>query len=111
MMFIGGETGIETVLQNFNALKAATRDWATMNIQWLTDEIIPQNVFGMIRSNAMFELITLVNLSDTPETVVLPSSDAVSTIRFTVGTDPSQLDITKTSLELPAKSGVVLERH
>ncbi len=111
MMFIGGETGIETVLQNFNALKAATRDWASMNIQWLTDELIPENVFGMIRSHATLEIITLVNLSDTPETVVLPSSKTAPIIRLAVGADLTLLHITAASLELPAKSGFVLERH
>ena len=82
-----------------------------MNIQWLTDELIPENVFGMIRSHATLEMITLVNLSDTPETVVLPSSKTAPIIRLAVGADLTLLHITAASLELPAKSGFVLERH
>ncbi len=114
MMFIGGEAGIETILENVNALKTSTQDWATLKIQWLTGNEVPESIFGMIRSNSSLEIITLVNVSDASETVTitLRHLDSTPSIRIAIG-EPAKMLVSSTgiSLDLPARSGVVLERQ
>jgi hypothetical protein len=109
-MFTGGEQGIEHVLKAFNNLKQYTRDWAELKLRWLNNDSIPEDVFGISRSNPQLEIITLVNLGATPETIILPSSPFMPKVRLQVG-QPSKITTASAglSLELPARSGVVLE--
>jgi hypothetical protein len=85
MMFTGGEQGIEHVLEALNSLKQATPDWAELKVQWLNDDSMPEDVFGMVRSNPQLEIITLVNLGAIPETILHPSSRLVPKVRLQLG--------------------------
>ncbi len=110
MMFTGGEHGIESVLKGFNNLKQATPDWAELKVQWLNNDSMPEDVFGMVRKNAQLEIITLVNLADEAQILQIPSNSRSQNIRLTVG-QISRVTLTETGLklELPARSGIVLE--
>ncbi len=110
MMFTGGEQGIEHVLEALNNLKQETLDWAELKVRWLNSDSLPEDVFGISRSNPQLEIITLVNLGAKPETIILPPSRLVAKVRLQLG-QASTITNTSTGLsfELPARSGVVLE--
>jgi glycosidase len=110
MMFTGGEHGIEQVLEGFNHLKQAMPDWAELNVRWLNDDSMPEDVFGMVRSQPQLEIITLVNLANEAQILQIPSNSRSQNIRLTVG-QISRVTSTQTGLsfELPARSGIVLE--
>jgi glycosidase len=112
MMFTGGEEGIEDVLETFNNLKKQTQEWATLEVNWLTDDEMPEDVFGISRSNKDLEIITLVNISDEAATVTLPAATHSSTpaIQLQLGEIRITTSSTSISFELPARSGIVLQR-
>jgi hypothetical protein len=64
MMFVGGEEGIEEILQGINTLKRQTPDWAALELFWLTDARIPESVFGILRRGKGRAVVTLVNLGE-----------------------------------------------
>jgi hypothetical protein len=110
MMFTGGEHGIEHVLETFNHLKQETRDWSELNVHWLNNDSMPEDVFGISRSNQQLEIITLVNLGETVETISLHSSRLMPKVRLQLGQAGTITNSsTGSSLELPAGSGVILE--
>ena len=112
MMFTGGEEGIEHVLETFNGLKKQTRDWMKLEVNWLTGDDIPEHVFGISRSGNDLEIITLVNISDQATTVTLPATTGSSTpaVQLQLGEVRITTSSTNTNLELPARSGIVLQR-
>lgn len=113
MMFTGGEEGIEEVLQSFNALKRRTVDWAALEVSWLTQETVPENIFGILRHNPRLEILTLVNLSDRAETVRvgLGLVQAPARVVLSVGnTSDWAIADSQLNIEMPPRSGVVLQR-
>lgn len=70
MMFVGGEEGIEEILQGINALKRQTPAWAALEVFWLTDASIPESVFGILRRGKEHAVVTLVNLGEATELCV-----------------------------------------
>jgi Alpha amylase, catalytic domain len=110
MMFTGGEHGIEQVLEGFNRLKQETPDWAELKVQWLNNDSLPEDVFGIVRSNQVLEIAVMVNLADETQILQIPSNARNQNIRLTVG-QVSHIMPTQTglSLEIPARSGIVLE--
>lgn len=109
MMFVGGELGIEDVLKTINALKHETRDWHDLETAWLNDPSIPEDVFGITRRSPDFETTTLVNLGDGPQTVTLQPSSTAPTVRLEIG-GTVRIDAVANTLELPARSGVIVSR-
>ena len=111
MIFVGGEIGIEDVLKTFNTLKRETRDWHALEIHWLNDSSISEDVFGITRRNANLEITTLVNLSDAPQTVTLPARQRPLTVRLELGGSVGiHVSSDALILELPARSGVIVTR-
>ena len=111
MMFIGGELGIEEILKTINAVKRETRDWQTLEIEWLNDPSIPEDVFGITRRSADLEITTLVNLGDAPQTVTLPSASTTFTTRLEIG-QASHINASSdtVALTVSARSGVIVSR-
>jgi hypothetical protein len=76
----------------------------------LNNDALPEDVFGISRSNRQLEIMILVNLGATLETIILPSIPLVPKVHLQVG-QPSTITNASAglSLELPARSGVVFE--
>lgn len=113
MMFTGGEAGIEAVLGSFNALKQKTPNWAELEVRWLNDDPIPENVFAMVRRSCDLEVLTLVNLGKQLEAVQVDSSlsDGEVSLEIVVGERPQfSTSGHSLSIALAAESAVVLRR-
>jgi len=115
MMFTGGEAGIEAVLSSFNSLKQHTADWADLEVFWLNDEKIPENILAMVRRSRDLEVFTLVNLGGQLEAVRLDSNlvGGEVSLELAVGETLPQIAAADRSLNitLAAESAVVLRRR
>lgn len=110
MLFVGGEQGIEGVLERMGALKREMPAWAEMGVHYLNSSDVPESVFGLVRTLGSREVVVLVNLGQDPQTVTWPSRAPSHLVYLSVGGGETRVHLGAgvAHVWLPARSGVVL---